>query len=132
MSGVLVVGAALVTTGCSSGTSEPSVPTTTQFETVHDGTASDYYKIGPTAEGTTDEFGSTLILNVTVLNANQIKFKPKAAITWGDGSTTVCVDEDLRHVPALISSTTSVELPCPDGFPGDPETATVDVTDEYN
>jgi hypothetical protein len=117
--------------GCAA---EPAkqAPTTMTFTDVTDSTGTDYYKLGATAEGTTDEFGSTLTLDVSIINANQIKFKPKATITWRDGTTTVCVDEDLRHVPSVQKTTTEVELPCPDGFADSAEGATINVIDEYN
>lgn len=117
-------------TGCAAEEVEPPTRTVT-FNQIENGPDLEYFTV-TRAEGVSDQFGDRLTLFFNISNANQTKFSPVATITFTDGSTLTCTEDDLRRIPALLDSTTDWEFPCDGTFPESVKGASILVTDDYN
>ena len=123
---------ALAVTGCStSAPSDESTPRSLSFTDINDWTGSDYYTVGSPIEGVSDTFGDRLMVPLLITHYNQTIINPEATVTFDDGTTFTCQEEDLRRLPSLVESTTDTELPCDGLFPEDATGGHIIVTDEY-
>lgn len=121
----------LVLSSCSAPPPEPE-PRTVRFTAVDDEHQSDYYDVGAAVDGVTDEFGTRLVIPIMVTRANRTSFNPAADVSFPDGTTVHCEEEDVRRWPSLVESTDSVEVPCESDFPKSTAGAVVTVTDLYD
>lgn len=119
-----------VLAACSEPEEAPTPTVTVTYSGVVDETGTGFYTVGRTARGTTDQFGPSLNLSISISNANGIKFSPVAVVEYSDGSSITCEVDDLRRVPSLVKTTTDVDLPCDGALQDDPD-ATITVTDDY-
>lgn len=115
-------------TACAGSDPVPKSRTVT-FTNVTDSTSHEFYTLNSTATGLSDDFGNTLTIGLVISNYNQANVYPTATISFPDGSTVVCVEDDPRRSVALVQTTTEAKLPCDDTFPQSIKGAHVVVTE---
>lgn len=122
---------ALVLGACSS--TQPDAPTTRteSFHDVTDSTNSDSYDVEAPVTVTTDEIGTRMEMQFSVLHANGTSFSPRATVTFADGGQMICAVDDVRRTPNLVDSLDTWDFACDRPLPDDASKASVVIVDDY-